>query len=155
MVLTFCVTSPPRIYSQSNWLAKRIYPRLLLVRCLTMIILDFAGTPEKVVVEQKNIFSNFGTWQNFCGLLITGEHSTTEPTMLDGCEVTLYCKISTRKAVVAEWLRRLTRNQFPSGSVGSNPTNCVKDYFGCLWGVFSLSTISWATFEISQPPIPR
>ena len=55
---------------------------------------------------------------------VAGEHSTTEPTMLDGCEVTLYCKISTRKAVVAEWLRRLTRNQFPSGSVGSNPTNC-------------------------------
>ena len=27
-------------------------------------------------------------------------------------------------AVVAEWLRRLTRNQFPSGSVGSNPTDC-------------------------------
>ena len=26
-------------------------------------------------------------------------------------------------AVVAEWLRRLTRNQIPSGSVGSNPTN--------------------------------
>ena len=33
-------------------------------------------------------------------------------------------------AVVAEWLRRLTRNQFPSGSVGSNPTNRVKDFFG-------------------------
>ena len=28
------------------------------------------------------------------------------------------------RAVVAEWLRRLTRNQIPSGSVGSNPTNC-------------------------------
>jgi hypothetical protein len=28
-------------------------------------------------------------------------------------------------ADVAEWLRRLTRNQFPSGSVGSNPTICV------------------------------
>ena len=28
-------------------------------------------------------------------------------------------------AVVAEWLRRLTRNQIPSGSVGSNPTVCV------------------------------
>ncbi len=27
-------------------------------------------------------------------------------------------------AVVAEWLRRLTRNQFPSGSVGSSPTDC-------------------------------
>jgi hypothetical protein len=28
------------------------------------------------------------------------------------------------KAVVAERLRRLTRNQIPSGSVGSNPTDC-------------------------------
>ena len=28
-------------------------------------------------------------------------------------------------AVVAEWLRRLTWNQIPSGSVGSNPANCV------------------------------
>ena len=28
------------------------------------------------------------------------------------------------RAVVAEWLRRLTRNQIPSGSVGSNPTDC-------------------------------
>ena len=27
-------------------------------------------------------------------------------------------------AVVAEWLRRLTRNQIPSGSVGSSPTDC-------------------------------
>ena len=32
-------------------------------------------------------------------------------------------------AVVAEWLRRLTRNEFPSGSVGSNPTNCEKKSF--------------------------
>ena len=30
-----------------------------------------------------------------------------------------------KEAVVAEWLRRLTRNQFPSGSVGSNPTDCA------------------------------
>jgi hypothetical protein len=29
-------------------------------------------------------------------------------------------------AVVAERLRRLTRNQIPSGSVGSNPTDCDK-----------------------------
>ena len=27
---------------------------------------------------------------------------------------------------MAEWLRRLTRNQIPSGSVGSNPTDCEK-----------------------------
>ena len=28
-------------------------------------------------------------------------------------------------ATMAEWLRRLTRNQIPSGSVGSSPTGCV------------------------------
>ena len=32
-------------------------------------------------------------------------------------------------AVVAEWLRRLTRNQIPSGSVGSNPTDCAEESF--------------------------
>ncbi len=35
---------------------------------------------------------------------------------------TVHCK----HADVAEWLRRLTRNQFPFGSVGSNPTICVQ-----------------------------
>ena len=29
-------------------------------------------------------------------------------------------------AVVAEWLRRLTRNQIPSGSAGSNPADCER-----------------------------
>src|SRR3989442_14831883 len=43
---------------------------------------------------------------------------------------TITCKGSARsdtvnQAVVAERLRRLTRNQLPSGSVGSNPTGCV------------------------------
>ena len=34
-----------------------------------------------------------------------------------------FCDIlKVNQADVAEWLRRLTRNQFPSGSVGSNPT---------------------------------
>jgi hypothetical protein len=28
------------------------------------------------------------------------------------------------RAVVAEWLRRLTRNQIPYGSAGSNPADC-------------------------------
>ena len=32
-----------------------------------------------------------------------------------------YYEFLAHQAVVAEWLRRLTRNQFPSGSVGSNP----------------------------------
>ena len=31
------------------------------------------------------------------------------------------------QAVVAEWLRRLTRNQFRSAGVGSNPTD--RDFF--------------------------
>ena len=55
---------------------------------------------------------------------VAGEHSTTEPTML--CCDLLICLADPHApaAVVAEWLRRLTRNQFPSGSVGSNPTNC-------------------------------
>ena len=33
-----------------------------------------------------------------------------------------YCNLT---AVVAEWLRRLTRNQIPYGSAGSNPAGCV------------------------------
>ena len=39
-------------------------------------------------------------------------------------KVTLALK---QEAVVAEWLRRLTRNQIPSGSVGSSPTDRVKE----------------------------
>ena len=33
---------------------------------------------------------------------------------------------------MAEWLRRLTRNQIPSGSVGSSPTDRVKELFFSL-----------------------
>ena len=32
--------------------------------------------------------------------------------------------LNKKHAVVAERLRRLTRNQFPSGSAGSNPADC-------------------------------
>ena len=38
---------------------------------------------------------------------------------------------------MAEWLRRLTRNQFPSGSVGSNPTDC---------GIFFPSQVARSAF---------
>ena len=38
---------------------------------------------------------------------------------------------------MAEWLRRLTRNQFPSGSVGSSPTDCVNLFL--FFSFFSLS----------------
>ena len=50
---------------------------------------------------------------------------------------------------MAEWLRRLTRNQFPSGSAGSNPADCENYFFlfptfvtlilGCLSGIDQLS----------------
>ena len=55
-------------------------------------------------------------------------------------------------AVVAEWLRRLTRNQFPSGSVGSNPTDC-ENFFVCvnydIWKMLS-ATVSNSTFAIQH-----
>ncbi len=35
-----------------------------------------------------------------------------------------YIQLTNSQAVVAEWFRRLARNQYPPGSVGSNPTNC-------------------------------
>ena len=57
-----------------------------------------------------------------------------------------------KEAVVAEWLRRLTRNQFPSGSVGSNPTDC-ENFFVCvnydIWKMLS-ATVSNSTFAIQH-----
>ena len=38
--------------------------------------------------------------------------------------------IKVNGAVVAERLRRLTRNQIPSWSVGSNPTDCDRIFLG-------------------------
>ncbi len=40
-------------------------------------------------------------------------------------------------AVVAEWLRRLTRNQIPYGSAGSNPADCEYIFFEVLLTVLS------------------
>ena len=40
-----------------------------------------------------------------------------------------YKKPIAMKATVAEWLRRLTRNQIPYGSAGSNPAGCVLSSF--------------------------
>ena len=44
-------------------------------------------------------------------------------------------------AVVAEWLRRLTRNQIPSGSVGSNPTDCESLIF-FSWVLLTLPLVN-------------
>ena len=52
-------------------------------------------------------------------------------------------------AVVAEWLRRLTRNQIPSGSVGSNPTDCVKHFFSvtCEASFYLILALSIVIYE--------
>jgi hypothetical protein len=44
-------------------------------------------------------------------------------------------------AVVAERLRRLTRNQIPSGSVGSNPTDCDKNALFCRRRLYYLANM--------------
>ena len=52
-------------------------------------------------------------------------------------------------AVVAEWLRRLTRNQIPSGSVGSSPTDCdisFKLHFN-YWVIIKKLQHSWPWIE--------
>jgi hypothetical protein len=41
------------------------------------------------------------------------------------------CKDEFYQAVVAEWLRRLTRNQIPSGSAGSSPADCADSFIEC------------------------
>ena len=38
-----------------------------------------------------------------------------------------------QEAVVAEWLRRLTRNQIPSGSAGSSPADRGRNFFHTMY----------------------
>ena len=58
------------------------------------------------------------------------------------------------KAVVAEWLRRLTRNQIPSGSVGSNPTDCEMHYHFFGLSKKSSLTLTKEYIELNILPIP-
>ena len=48
---------------------------------------------------------------------------------------------SRQNAVVAEWLRRLTRNQFRSAGVGSNPTD--REYFLVGAKFFFIYALGW------------
>ena len=58
--------------------------------------------------------------------LLTLVHGAFHIIVLHSSTVNFFCDIlKGNQADVAEWLRRLTRNQFPSGSVGSNPTICA------------------------------
>ena len=54
-----------------------------------------------------------------------------------------------KSAVVAEWLRRLTRNEFPSGSVGSNPTNCdIKIFVRESFWIFQ-PRVKWVKYLVN------
>lgn len=51
---------------------------------------------------------------------------------------------------MAEWLRRLTRNQIPSGSVGSNPTDCEKQVFVYKFKTFRTFLYRGVQFKCTQ-----
>ena len=57
---------------------------------------------------------------------------------------------------MAEWIRRLTRNQFASGSAGSNPADCeiVDAFFGLLVEVVKDSvvelTLQYSVIDTSE-----
>ena len=56
---------------------------------------------------------------------------------------------------MAEWLRRLTRNQFPSGSAGSNPADCDKTFsLPHLWHFTQFFPLphSWHSYLLSSLP---
>ena len=57
--------------------------------------------------------------------------------------------IGASRTVVAEWLRRLTRNQLPSGSAGSNPANCEYFFFFATFVtlLLNLSFVTFMTFK--------
>ena len=101
----------------------------LRVSCST----DWASRADACVGPHTLVwFLNFSTW-------------------LDTCIELQF--IST--AVVAEWLRRLTRNQFPSGSAGSNPADCDKTFsLPHLWHFTQFFPLphSWHSYLLSSLP---
>jgi hypothetical protein len=59
-----------------------------------------------------------------------------------------------RGALVAEWLRRLTRNQIPSGSVGSSPTECEITLFSFIFAFGWLQSSRRRPWNHFCPPSP-
>ena len=52
---------------------------------------------------------------------------------------------------MAEWLRRLTRNQIPSGSVGSSPTDCETFSYEQYSRFFVKTVLAAVGFEPTPP----
>ena len=69
--------------------------------------------------------------------------------------------ITVYAAVVAEWLRRLTRNQIPSGSAGSNPADCeffsriVRAFWNLSFYFVHLSCVSIVGSVVECSPATR
>ena len=61
------------------------------------------------------------------------------------------CKQTVCAAVMAEWLRRLTRNQIPSGSVGSSPTDCETFSYEQYSRFFVKTVLAAVGFEPTPP----
>ena len=59
------------------------------------------------------------------------------------------CVVADQHAVVAEWLRRLTRNQFRSAGVGSNPTD-RECFFRIVLAMSIHSFVDWAQQRIAS-----
>ena len=90
---------------------------------------------------------NFGLIFRFSRIRSTLE--TLDSNDISGkCSTSTNCRMDRRvfAAVVAEWLRRLTRNQIPSGSVGSSPTDCVEDRSQIFFLLALLTIISSFSF---------
>ena len=58
----------------------------------------------------------------------------------------LYCSevAGVPTAVVAEWLRRLTRNQLGSARAGSNPADCALFDYALLLLLLKGASVDWA-----------
>ena len=98
-------------------------------------------TPKKRGDKQKDVLgfeprtcalwmqhASTGPLGSRCAASVTAPNSIAHAALETGptlCQLGAALSSDKRQAVVAEWLRRLTRNQFPSGSVGSSPTGCV------------------------------
>ena len=56
-------------------------------------------------------------------------------------------------AIVAEWLRRLTRNQIPYGSAGSNPADCESFFYFHLF--LQIYNAYWKYTQFSRSQVGR
>ena len=106
-----------------------VWPRCVMALCMfpiskqhisTVVWLNYAKADGAHLAFGRKIFlsrieEDILRWTKICvAILCLMEHWVWNLTFDDQA-----------RATVAEWLRRLTRNQIPSGCAGSNPAGCV------------------------------